>query len=312
MSKTKSPRSRQKSYGGMNSHTVGRLMKEAAWRAMQLIGDRIDNMVVTAKETPGKMNDLFTDADEDAQRIYRELIEESFPTYGVIGEEGKLRIPCRNKRGLCFSLDPIDGTNAFVRGEPFGKFGTMIALAEGGRVISAWVGDVTSEQLFGYRPGSPNTHRLVGRNASIHLTIDESQLLADQYVLLRDGPELLSINMRKLVSLDNPNRLFKKYEVYGGSIGTWAVRLWSGNIGGLIIGAGHDAPWDIWPIIGICCHMGFVFLRFYRGKLVPVELPVTDKTVYRPFEVLVVHQSRLSELCSKGLMFCRGVRVVGV
>lgn len=300
---------RNGNYGVINAHTVGRLVKEAAWRAMQFIGQRLDEMVVTAKTTSGKLDDVFTDVDVGAQEIYRRLIEESFPTYGVIGEEGGLNIPCRNARGLRFSLDPIDGTKAFVRGEPFGNVGTMIALAEGDKIISAWVGDVTSQQLFGFRPESKNTHRLVGRNSSIHLVVDKRRLLADQYVLLRDGPENLSKQMSCLVRPSSRTKLFRKYEVYGGSIGTWAVRLWNGNVGGLVINAGHDTPWDIWPIIGISRQMGFVFLRFgSQGKLALVEMPVMNETVSRDYELLVVHESRLDELRAKGLMYKRGTK----
>lgn len=68
-----------------------------------------------------------TVADREAERILRALIEERFPEHGIAGEEfGKVREDAE----FVWSLDPIDGTKAFISGSP--RFGTLIGLVRNG------------------------------------------------------------------------------------------------------------------------------------------------------------------------------------
>jgi histidinol-phosphatase len=55
------------------------------------------------------------------------VLGERFPDHGILGEEFGHDRP---DAGLCWVLDPIDGTRAFVSGRP--TFGTLIALLEDG------------------------------------------------------------------------------------------------------------------------------------------------------------------------------------
>lgn len=69
--------------------------------------------------------DPVTEADRAAERAMRRLIEERFPDHGISGEE----YPDRRAAGRYrWSLDPIDGTRAFVCGLP--TWVTLIALLE--------------------------------------------------------------------------------------------------------------------------------------------------------------------------------------
>ena len=64
-----------------------------------------------------------TIADRTAEQVMRAVLAERFPTHGVLGEEfGRDRPEAR----LCWVLDPIDGTRAFITGRPI--FGTLVAL----------------------------------------------------------------------------------------------------------------------------------------------------------------------------------------
>ena len=47
-------------------------------------------------------------------------------------------------------------TMAFVRRQSHGV-GTMV---EQGRVVSAYVGDINTQEIYGYRPGSRAVHRI--------------------------------------------------------------------------------------------------------------------------------------------------------
>src|SRR5262249_35782822 len=89
----------------------------------------------------GKRDDVVTSADREAQSVYKKLIEERFPTFGLVAEEDNLRIPSKHKHGYFFTLDPVDGTKAFVRKQSYGV-ATMIALCTQTNVVAAYVGDI--------------------------------------------------------------------------------------------------------------------------------------------------------------------------
>jgi myo-inositol-1(or 4)-monophosphatase len=78
----------------------------------------------------GGVFDPVTEADRDAERAMRALIEARFPDHGIFGEE----LAARPARGpYAWSLDPIDGTRAFICGLP--GWTTLIALLEEGAQI---------------------------------------------------------------------------------------------------------------------------------------------------------------------------------
>ena len=78
----------------------------------------------------GAAFDPVTEADREAERAMRRLIEEHFPDHGIAGEE----FPDRASRGrYCWSLDPVDGTRSFICGLP--TWTTLIALLEEGRPV---------------------------------------------------------------------------------------------------------------------------------------------------------------------------------
>lgn len=74
--------------------------------------------------------DPVTDADREAERAMRALIEAEFPGHGVAGEE----FPDKAGAGrFAWSLDPVDGTRAFICRLP--SWTTLIALLEHGRPV---------------------------------------------------------------------------------------------------------------------------------------------------------------------------------
>ena len=71
-----------------------------------------------------------TVADREIERTLRGLIERHYPDHGIAGEEfGAVRTDARH----VWSIDPIDGTRAFISGSPL--FGTLIALVRDGLPI---------------------------------------------------------------------------------------------------------------------------------------------------------------------------------
>jgi inositol-phosphate phosphatase/L-galactose 1-phosphate phosphatase/histidinol-phosphatase len=84
------------------------------WRQDLEIIDKADESPVTV-------------ADRTAEARIREMIEARYPDHGIAGEEyGRVRMDA----DYVWSLDPVDGTKAFISGSPL--FGTLVALLRNG------------------------------------------------------------------------------------------------------------------------------------------------------------------------------------
>ena len=103
-----------------------------------------------------------TIADREAEIEIRKMIEKRYPHHGIAGEEhGQERMDAE----YIWSIDPIDGTKAFISGSPL--FGTLIALLKNGTPIMGII-DVpaTGERWIGgdKLPASLNGKLLKTRN----------------------------------------------------------------------------------------------------------------------------------------------------
>ena len=68
-----------------------------------------------------------TEADRAAEATMRQMINRTFPSHGIIGEEFGDE---RKDAEFVWVLDPIDGTKAFISGLPM--WGTLIGLMRNG------------------------------------------------------------------------------------------------------------------------------------------------------------------------------------
>lgn len=242
-------------FGEATPSLVGLAMKEMVRRAIQVI--RNQRFVFDTQQKArldGSLTDLVTSADHEAQRAYLRVIKNCFPDYGIIAEEDDLRVECRVPgRGLYFTIDPLDGTRAFSRRQSAGV-GTMLALMQNGQVISAFVGDVMTQEIYGYNPGSGRVHRISEFDVAERLERREAPL-KDAYILLRDQPKNYPAPIRDLVER------FAGVDVEGGSIGISFARLWKGEVEALLTGPFFSTPWDLAPVIGISRRMGYRFLK---------------------------------------------------
>lgn len=293
-------------YGTLTSSAVGIVMKEIIQRSIAIIRNLRKDFKISVKDTPGKLEDFVTTADTAVQEMAVKLIRENFPDFGFIGEEAGAFWPSMtgSERNLCITFDPLDGTKAFIRKQSHG-IGSMIALIENKRVISAWVGDVNTGEIYGYRPGSPKTHRLITWDHHEPLEIDPELPLSEQYCLLRDLPEAYkSLSVPAMFKSTQPDRpakysVFKDAEVTGGSIGIHMARLWKGEVGGTVLRPGHENIWDVAPVVGISEQLGFALLTHHErggGKLVPFEYDFSQRTWERKRLLYIVHGSRVDEL----------------
>lgn len=87
-------------------------------------------------------DDVVTVADHEAETILAEQLGRLLPESAIVGEEAAHADPAILERlsdGLCWIIDPLDGTNNFAAGKP--PFGVLVALAQGGETIGGWILD---------------------------------------------------------------------------------------------------------------------------------------------------------------------------
>lgn len=283
--------------GALNPNSVGTLMKEAVRRAIVAIRAQRFSFEVRAKE-PGESrdHDLVTTADHAAQSVLVGLLRAWFPTYGIVAEEDKLRVPCTHSgHDIWFTVDPLDGTRAFIRRQSHG-IGTMVSLVCDGEVIGACVGDVMTSEIYAARPDDSSVHRVSEFGLAERLTVDTSRPLIEQGVLVGYHGRPRSALLLNMVA--GPEPLFAGIETTSGSIGIGIARLWKGEVGGAVFGPfSVGSPWDLYPIIGISRRLGFRFYALPQEGRGQVWQPTIDRAgTPVPHEVLVLHESRLDEL----------------
>ena len=126
----------------------------AAEAGASIAADRFrSDLTVERKE--GK-TDVVTAADRDAQTAVRERIAEEFPDDPLVGEENDARTTVPEE-GRAWIVDPIDGTNNYVRGVPIWTT-AVAAVRDGEPVASAVVAPVLGDTFTagGKRPPTRN------------------------------------------------------------------------------------------------------------------------------------------------------------
>jgi myo-inositol-1(or 4)-monophosphatase len=99
----------------------------AAWQA----GRQTLAHYQTGVEVRRKLDrSLVTEADRNAETLLRQLISSRFPDHSIVGEEFGADDRTASHRWI---IDPIDGTNTFVRGVPF--YGVLVALEIDGAAV---------------------------------------------------------------------------------------------------------------------------------------------------------------------------------
>lgn len=87
--------------------------------------------------------DPVTEADREAERAIRALINAEFPGHGILGEEhGSENISSRH----VWVIDPIDGTRAYISGLPV--WGTLVGLTVDGDAVAGMMSQPFTGELF--------------------------------------------------------------------------------------------------------------------------------------------------------------------
>jgi inositol-phosphate phosphatase/L-galactose 1-phosphate phosphatase/histidinol-phosphatase len=125
-----------------------------------------------------------TIADRETEAELRRLIEARFPDHGIDGEEFPPRNPGAD---LTWSLDPIDGTKAFITGRPL--FGTLISLVRDGRPLLGVIDQCILGERWVGAAGRPST--LNGREIRVRPCgrLGDAVLSTTSPLLFADGSE---------------------------------------------------------------------------------------------------------------------------
>lgn len=279
--------------GEVNGHIVGRVLKEAVRRATVAIrNERVVFEAQTKLSVTGTMDDICTSADKKAQEIYLRTLRECFPSCGVVAEEDHLKIEPSGGTTAWFTVDPLDGTRAYVRRQSHG-IGTMIGLVDDDEVISAYVGDINTEETYGYRPGSNDVYRITCLDMFEEMTFHSPYLEKKSYVLLRDPLDRYSPLTRATVQ-----DRFRSHLVDGASIGIWMARLWKREVAAAVITPAWETPWDSVPVVGISRKLGYVFMRPDESgaRWERYDPPLRRESYRRDTDLLVVHQEDVANL----------------
>jgi len=127
-------------------------------------------LVADNKAANGKW-DPVTEADREAERTMRELLAAEHPDHGVDGEEFPPHPPQGN---LTWSLDPVDGTRAFVCGLP--TWVTLIALLDQGAPVLGLIDAPCLDELY---VGTGNVAHLLRDGRREPLKASGCTMLAD-------------------------------------------------------------------------------------------------------------------------------------
>ncbi len=93
-----------------------------------------------------------TIADREVETAMRALIRATFPDHGIVGEEhGRENADA----DFVWVLDPIDGTKAFITGQP--SFGTLIALCHRGVPVLGVIDQAITDERWIGGVGLPTT-----------------------------------------------------------------------------------------------------------------------------------------------------------
>lgn len=127
----------------------------------------------------GATRSAVTAADREAEEAARAVIGARFPEHGFLGEEfGET-----GSKTVRWILDPIDGTDNFIRGIPL--FGALVALEENGRITAAATyNPILNEMVSAVRGGGAY------RNG-VSIRVSERATLAESLVVHSSVGEFL-------------------------------------------------------------------------------------------------------------------------
>lgn len=227
--------------------SVATLLREAATSFILPRFGRLADSDIESKSSP---TDLVTVADREAEAWLTPRLS-SLVDAVVIGEEACAATPSLRGRAserLAWTLDPVDGTSNFVKGNE--RFCSMVSLLEDGVPVRSWIWLPLAEELYYAEAGQGASCSSLADGRVTGLKLDEGGLALDEMkggASIRDVAEPARTQMRdKLRAL--PGRWFP------GSAGILGTAIASGTQNFLFHAT--CTPWDHAPVDLLCREAG--------------------------------------------------------
>ncbi|MGB2930760.1 MAG: histidinol-phosphatase [Methyloceanibacter sp.] len=199
----------------------------------------------------GSVFDPVTAADLAAEKAIRGALAVAYPSHGIVGEElGSTNADA----DYCWILDPIDGTRAFIMGQPM--WGTLIGLLQGGQPLLGLMDQpFTGERFWAGADQAFFRHRGVERRMRTRACPQLGQAL-----LATTSPEMFTAGdeQARFQSLSRATRLTR----FGGDCYSYCL-LALGQLD-LVAEAGLKS-YDILPLIPIIERAGGVVSTWEGG-----------------------------------------------
>lgn len=219
-------------------------------------------------------DDPVTVVDREVESFLTEALTKLAPGVAVVGEEAVAEDESVLEKlsDACWIIDPLDGTANFTEGKE--PFGTIIALADGGKAVAGWLYDPNKDRLCHARVGEGafvNGEKVMAKTTGqeppvtavsrIFLTPEQNAMvdakLAPHYTLV-DIPRCAAEQYPRLALGENDISSFKRTLPWDHAAGV----LWLNEAGGKaarldgsayrvdesdkpgLIGASSPAIWD--------------------------------------------------------------------
>ncbi|MDJ0520677.1 MAG: inositol monophosphatase family protein [Planctomycetota bacterium] len=127
------------------------IARTVAQEAGTVLMERFGRLSGAEIERHGR-RDVTTAADQAAEQHILRRLREARPDIPILGEESVRGTDVRAPEGLCWIVDPLDGTVNFVQGIPL--FAVSIGLVEDGKPLLGVVHVPALDQTFWGGPGS--------------------------------------------------------------------------------------------------------------------------------------------------------------
>jgi myo-inositol-1(or 4)-monophosphatase len=237
--------------GGLNKEEILRTAKDAAKAAgLYLVSRMKEGRPITV--TPKGRLDYVTEADQESERIIREIIQARYPDHSFLAEEGGLT---KRDEAMRWVVDPLDGTVNYMSGFPF--FCVSIGFMNRGVVEVGVIYEPVRDELFEAVLGCGA--RLNGRPIKVNNATDPAMSIVSTGFphRIRDVFEAYLVSLRGIYDISAGVRrvgsaaLDLCYTAAGRTDGFWEPKL---------------SVWDIAAGSLIAAEAGAVVTDFSGGK----------------------------------------------
>ena len=214
----------------------------------KLILPKFGNLKAVEIDTKTGPNDLVTVADKAVESWLTPRLLELQPGY-CIGEEAVAETPALRQSvgdGYAWSIDPIDGTNNFVRG--MCDFCSMVSLMWNGVPLQCWIW-LPVPQILYYAAAGGGACR-TSNNSMLSLRIGQRPV--DPLFMSGSGNTKGLKEPRKSIVMNRMRTIPGRH--YVGSAGVLATRIVEGKEDFLI--HSRATPWDHAPVDLLCREAG--------------------------------------------------------